>query len=61
MVISGRVIVHAPVQRHLCPHQRVETVKCPLNAVSAHSLRKMLHVQGISDWSIERILEQTIR
>jgi hypothetical protein len=49
------------LQKFITPTRRVDLVKCPLNAVSPDNLRAMLHVQGISDWSIERVLEQTLR
>ena len=49
------------LQTFITPTRRVDLVKCPLNAVTPDNLRAMLHVQGISDWSIERVLEQTIR
>ena len=49
------------LQRFIEPTRRVDLVKCPLNSISPENLRAMLHVQGISDWSIERVLEQTLR
>ena len=42
------------------PERRVKIVKVPLNAVTPANLRAVLRVKGISDWSIERVLEQTI-
>lgn len=48
-------------QTFVSPTRRVDLVKCPLNAVTPETLQAMLHVQGISDWSIERVLEQTLR
>jgi hypothetical protein len=49
------------LQTHIDPRRRVDIVKCPLNSVSPANLSSMLRVQGISDWSLERILEQTVR
>eukprot|EP01124_Arcella_intermedia_P001826 TRINITY_DN11009_c0_g1_i2.p1 TRINITY_DN11009_c0_g1~~TRINITY_DN11009_c0_g1_i2.p1 ORF type:complete len:556 (-),score=194.37 TRINITY_DN11009_c0_g1_i2:13-1680(-) len=42
------------------PKKRFSIVRVPLNAVNPAELRKMISVRGISDWSIERIVEQTI-
>ena len=41
-------------------NKRIEFIRIPLNAVSADVLARILRVKGISDWSIERILEQII-
>jgi hypothetical protein len=38
----------------------VQVVKLPLNAFTAGNLRGILRVKGISDMSIERIIEQTL-
>jgi hypothetical protein len=42
------------------PEQRVALVKLPLNAVTPKNLRAVLNVRGISDWSVERMVEQHI-
>eukprot|EP01062_Namystynia_karyoxenos_P063088 TRINITY_DN55912_c0_g1_i1.p1 TRINITY_DN55912_c0_g1~~TRINITY_DN55912_c0_g1_i1.p1 ORF type:complete len:737 (+),score=209.74 TRINITY_DN55912_c0_g1_i1:74-2212(+) len=49
------------VLREYCdPQQRVAVVKVPLNATRADSLRQQTFVKGLSDHSIERIIEQTV-
>ncbi len=53
--------LQATLQRFIATTRRVDLIKCPLNAVTPENLQAMLHVQGISDWSIERVLEQTLR
>lgn len=35
-------------------------VRVPFNSMTVADLQKILLVRGISDWSIERIVEQTI-
>lgn len=40
--------------------KRSALVKVPLNCITPVELRKILLVRGISDWSVERIVEQTI-
>lgn len=42
------------------PRKRVEIVRIPFNQTSPAALSTTLMVRGISDWSIERIVEQTI-
>ncbi len=51
--------------RHLiagafAPDTRVEATRVPLNQTSPAALAAMLSVRGISDWSVERIVEQTL-
>eukprot|EP01126_Amoeba_proteus_P000287 TRINITY_DN10092_c0_g1_i4.p1 TRINITY_DN10092_c0_g1~~TRINITY_DN10092_c0_g1_i4.p1 ORF type:complete len:679 (+),score=137.53 TRINITY_DN10092_c0_g1_i4:559-2595(+) len=53
--VFGRII-----QKHVEPRKRFALVKVPLNCMTPPVLKKILHVRGISDWSIERIVEQTI-
>lgn len=48
------------LRRYVEPRMRVDIVRVPLNSITPANLRRILHIQGISDWSIERILEQTI-
>lgn len=48
------------LQQYVDPDRRVDVVKVPLNALTPANFRNILKVKGISDWSIERILEQTI-
>lgn len=48
------------LQRRLEPSKRVQIVKVPLNSLTPANLRSILHVRGISDISIERIIEQTV-
>ena len=52
--------LEAVLQRFVDPERRCRIVKVPLNAVTPANLRAVLRVKGISDWSIERVLEQTI-
>lgn len=42
------------------PDTAVDTVKVPLNAMTPENLRKELSVKGISDWSVERMVEQSL-
>lgn len=35
-------------------------VRIPLNTVSVRKLRQILRVRGLSDWSVQRIMEQTL-
>jgi len=48
------------LQKHVCPHLQSNIVKVPLNSISSSDLQHILRIQGISDWSIERMLEQSI-
>jgi hypothetical protein len=52
--------LEAVLQRFVDPERCCKIVKVPLNAVTPANLRAVLRVKGISDWSIERVLEQTI-
>jgi len=55
-----RMALQSLLQLNFDPLMLVNVVKVPLNAITAENLRAILHVQGISDCSVERILEQTI-
>jgi len=44
----------------LNPCLQVNIVKVPLNSVTPEHLDCILRVQGISDWSVERLVEQSI-
>ena len=62
---STFVRVLADALRHLVsrafePAKRVEVTRVPLNQTSPAALAAMLSVRGISDWSIERIVEQAL-
>lgn len=48
------------LRKHLDPEKIVRIVKVPFNSITPQNLRSILHVRGISDLSIERILEQTL-
>lgn len=48
------------LRRYVDPEKRVDVVRVPLNSITPSNFRKILLVQGISDFSIERILEQTV-
>ena len=45
---------------HLNPAEKVDIVKIPLNSMPPEVLRSELYVRGISDWSVERMVEQAI-
>lgn len=53
---SLREVVH----KYIEPEKRVDVVRVPLNATTPGTLMRILLVRGISDWSVERIMEQTI-
>ena len=48
------------LQRYLTPRIDVDVVKIPLNSGSPATLTQILRVKGISDWSVERMLEQSL-
>ncbi len=48
------------VSRVFEPAKRMEIVRVPFNQTSPAALATMLMVRGISDWSLERIVEQTV-
>eukprot|EP01064_Diplonema_japonicum_P007725 TRINITY_DN1536_c0_g2_i1.p1 TRINITY_DN1536_c0_g2~~TRINITY_DN1536_c0_g2_i1.p1 ORF type:complete len:608 (+),score=114.78 TRINITY_DN1536_c0_g2_i1:38-1825(+) len=48
------------IRKYLDTTKRVAVVKVPLNSVTPDSLKKQAMVRGLSDHSIERIVEQTI-
>lgn len=56
------VALSAALQRlvhvFLNPSHNVSVVKLPLNSIHIDDLRKELFVRGISDWSVERMIEQ---
>ena len=48
------------LRKYVDPNKIVKVVKVPLNAFTPSNLNGILRVKGISDMSIERIIEQTI-
>jgi hypothetical protein len=52
--------LQSALRKHVQPQAQVNVVKVPLNSVSAEHLSHILRIQGISDWSVERMVEQSI-
>jgi hypothetical protein len=52
--------LRAMIDESLAVGQRCEVVRLPLNAMTPANFKRILLVHGISDYSIERILEQTV-
>ena len=50
----------AALKKYLTPTLNVDVVKIPLNSGSPAALTQCLRVKGISDWSVERVLEQSL-
>ena len=48
------------LRRYIQRKKIVQIVKLPLNSISTSNLRSILRVKGISDMSIERVIEQTL-
>lgn len=48
------------LRKYVDPNKVVKVVKVPLNAFTPSNLNGILRVKGISDMSIERIIEQTV-
>jgi hypothetical protein len=48
------------ISRYFEPGKQVDIVRCPLNSSTPATMQRLLRVKGLSDWSMERILEQTI-
>jgi hypothetical protein len=48
------------LERYLAPGIKVADVKVPLNAYTPETLGSVASVRGISDFSIERLIEQTV-
>jgi len=42
------------------PSKRMDIIRVPFNQMTPEALAALLMVRGISDWSIERIVEQTV-
>jgi len=59
-VRSFSASLQATLQKFIDPKKVVSIVKVPLNAFTPGNLRGILRVKGISDMSIERIIEQTL-
>uniref|UniRef100_A0A7S2WJG4 Uncharacterized protein n=1 Tax=Mucochytrium quahogii TaxID=96639 RepID=A0A7S2WJG4_9STRA len=47
-------------RKRINPLIQVNVVKVPLNSITPESLMHILRIQGISDWSVERVIEQSI-
>ena len=61
MVAAFSRALQATLQRFIDGGRRADIVKVPLNGLTPESLGMILRVQGISDMSIERLLEQTVQ
>jgi hypothetical protein len=48
------------IRRFLHPSADARIVKVPLNAMTPGTLTNILSIQGISDWSVERVMEQAL-
>ncbi len=59
-VAASRTALERLVQKFFSPKKLIDIVKLPLNAMSPQALRGELLVKGISDWSVERLCEQSI-
>merc|ERR1712137_1070083 len=59
-VQAFRAALQDVLQQYVEPTKVVQVVKLPLNAFTAGNLGGGLRVRGISDMSIERIIEQTL-
>ena len=59
-VAAFRYALERLVQRFFSPAKACVTVKLPLNSLSPQALRGELLVKGISDWSVERMCEQSL-
>jgi len=60
MVSAFGQALQATLQRFIGAGRRADIVKVALNGLTPESLGMILRVQGISDMSIERLLEQTV-
>ena len=61
MVTAFSRALQATLKHFVDSKRRVDVVKVPLNGLNSESLAMILRVQGISDMSIERLVEQTIQ
>ena len=61
MVAAFAQALQATLCRFVDTCRRVDIVKVPLNGLTPESLGMILRVQGISDMSIERLLEQSVQ
>ncbi|GBG25104.1 Hypothetical Protein FCC1311_013212 [Hondaea fermentalgiana] len=57
--LIGRAL-EGGLQTHVNPSLRVHVVKVPVNSMRPEHLQHILRIQGISDWSVERMVEQSI-
>jgi hypothetical protein len=55
-----REALQSVVRAKLDPFRSVEVVRIPLNTTTPKDLHNVIYVKGLSDWSIERIVEQTL-
>ena len=60
MVAAFSRAFQATLSRFIDSSRRADIVKVPLNGLTPESLGMILRVQGISDMSIERLLEQAV-
>eukprot|EP00041_Stephanoeca_diplocostata_P017308 m.345291 g.345291 ORF g.345291 m.345291 type:complete len:823 (+) comp20662_c0_seq1:229-2697(+) len=59
-VTAMREALQTQIVERIGARQTVQVVKLPLNAMSPVSLEKELFVRGISDYSVERLIEQHV-
>lgn len=59
-VTAMREALQTQIVERIGARQTVEIVKLPLNALSPCALEKELFVRGISDYSVERLIEQHV-
>lgn len=59
-VLALAAALQSVIRAFLHAERRCHIVKVPLNSMTADSLNSILCVQGISDWSIERVVEQSL-
>ena len=61
MVAAFGQALQATLRRFIDAGKRTDIVKVPLNGLTPESIGQILRVQGISDMSIERLVEQAVQ
>ena len=61
MVAAMGKALQATLRRFMAPDARADIVKVPLNGHTPETLGAIMRVQGISDMSVERLIEQTVQ
>ena len=57
--LFGRAL-QSSIRSHLHPTTVVRVITVPLNSIQIDHFASILHIRGLSDWSVERLLEQSI-